>query len=452
MGDELPAPQIAYQATPKQLEFIHAMRSRKYRHLLYGGAAGGGKTYVLCASIMLLCRVFPGSRWAIIRADLPRLKKTILATWNRFAPRPFFEEVNKTDWYVKASNGSEVIFLPASEDVDPNFQRLKSLELNGASIEECDEVSEDYVDVLSSRLGRWKTAGPVQPPILSLYSCNPNQRWPKTRFYDPWRNGTLRADHFYLPAKITDNPHVSAEYLDQLRKLPEKQRSVFFEGNWEHADEPDQLIKAEWVEAAFARAPTLSGREDSLGVDVARYGDDDTVQVRTKAWHLVELEAFHGIDTVMTSDIAEKLIVLHNVKSHMVRVDTVGLGAGVADTLRRRRHNVTEFIAGAKPIEGTHKFLKFKNLRSQAWWNIRELIKDGPLSFSKDLKPEHRAKLVADLTAPKYFLDSDKVIEVESKDSIKSRLGRSTDFGDAVMMAYAHMAPQAAYWNAINTR
>lgn len=435
---------VRFQPSPKQDEFIAAALSGRYRHLLYGGAAGGGKTYVLCALIMFLCRAYPGSRWAIIRADLPRLKKTVIPTWTRLAPRPFFDDIHKTDWTVRAENGSEVIFFPASESEDPEFNRAKGLEINGAGFEECNEVSADFVDVMSSRMGRWPVPGKVQPPILSLYSCNPNQRWPKDRFYGPYMRGTLPPGLFYLPAKITDNPYVTPEYLEQLRALPEALRSVFFDGNWDNADEPDQLIKSEWVEAAFAREPRTQGRGAGLGVDVARYGDDDTTLARTEGWHLVELEDFHGIDTHKTSELAKARIIVHRIPGYHVRVDTVGLGAGVADNLRAAKIPVAEFIAGAKPMN-EHKYLHFKNLRSEAWWNVRELLapdgdpSKGLVSFTRNLKPEVRAKLTADLTAPRYSVDSDKVIEVESKDSIKARLGRSTDYADSVVQAFAKM-------------
>ncbi len=447
---------IRYRETPKQAEFVRAVLSGRYRHLLYGGAAGGGKSYVLCATIMLLCRMFPGSRWAIVRADLPRLKKTVIPTWNKIAPRPFFGEINRSDWYVRAENGSEVLFLPASEDIDPDFERIRGIELNGAGIEECDEVSKDFADVLSSRLGRWTCPGTLQPTPVQLYSCNPNQKWPKTVFYQPWSNGTLPERYFYLPATVNDNPYLSAEYLDQLRALPEKLRSVYFDGKWEYADQPDQLIRGEWVELAFTRPPNLIGRLPALGVDVARYGDDDSVVARTEAWHLAEIEAWNGYNTKRTADFVRARAVLHQIPGHMIRVDTVGLGAGVADNLRESKPPIlcTEFIAGAKQV-GMYKHWHFRNLRSEAWWNIRELLDpeaSGPKASFGALSEDARRKLTADLVAQRYTMDNDKVIELVPKDVIKKELGRSPDLGDGVMQAYAKMVGPGAYMDLINTR
>jgi hypothetical protein len=222
---------------------------------------------------------------------------------------------------------------------------------------------------------------------------------------------------------------------------------------------PDQLIKSEWVEAAFARGanPVLKGRPRALGVDVARYGDDETVLAETEGWHLVSIDSFKGIDTHRTSELAKSRIVVRDIPAYMVRVDTVGLGAGVADTLFASKLRITEFVAGAKPI-GTHKHLKFKNLRSEAWWNLRELLcpskenTEALISFSPQLSEDHRYKLMADLTAQRYSVDSDKVIEVRSKDEIKSELKRSPDVGDAVMQAFARMGGGHEFLSRITTR
>jgi hypothetical protein len=84
-------------------------------------------------------------------------------------------------------------------------------------------------------------------------------------------------------------------------------------------------------------------------------------------------------------------------------------------------------------------FFRFRNLRSQMWWEFREKFRLGMFSIAGeiDLPP----KLIADLTAPKYVIDADKMITVESKDDIKLRIGRSTDHGDAVVMADFDLPP-----------
>ncbi len=65
------------------------------------------------------------------------------------------------------------------------------------------------------------------------------------------------------------------------------------------------------------------------------------------------------------------------------------------------------------------------------WWEFRERLRLGIFSLPSELDP----KLLADLTAPRYEIRSDKTIFVESKADIKERIGRSTDFGDALVYA-----------------
>lgn len=74
---------------------------------------------------------------------------------------------------------------------------------------------------------------------------------------------------------------------------------------------------------------------------------------------------------------------------------------------------------------------RYKNIRSQMWWEFREKVRSGRACLPWPLPK----RLFEDLTAPHYEITGDKVIEVESKDDIKLRIGRSTDDGDAVVMA-----------------
>ena len=427
----------------RQVEFTKAVLGGEFRQLLYGGAVAGGKSVALTGLVSLLCKVYPGSRWAIIRKDLPALRRNFIPTFNKFTPPGFFGPINQSTWSTRAANGSEVLFFPASEATDPEHNRLRGLEISGALVDEVNEVSEKFYQTLLTRIGRWSMPpGRPKPLPLIIATCNPTQEWPKRVFYVPWRDGSLKKPFYYLPARVVDNPFLDPEYIATLETLKTTAPHIYdmlVMGNWDIADEPDQLITWEWVNEALKR-PAIKNGARYLGVDPARFGDDDTALAWRIGNHLNHLEGFNGIDLDRTTAHTRKAMQDGPINAHNVRVDTVGVGAGVAAMLYADHFKITEFIAGAKPPDitrGKDQFFLFKNMRTAAWWHVRTLLKDGLMSIEPNIK--HRAKLIEDLITPKYKIDGEKVITVESKDKIKLRIGRSTDYGDAVIQAYAPM-------------
>jgi len=132
-----------------------------------------------------------------------------------------------------------------------------------------------------------------------------------------------------------------------------------------------------------------------------------------------------------------------------IAIDTVGLGGGVADELHDDDVIIREFKAGAGPVEdkiSSSTFFNFSNIRSQAWWWLRTLLKDGWVAFDIDEDSEESHRLRQDLTSPRYRVKGDRELQVEPKQGSKNRggvkswglrerLGRSTDEGDAVVQA-----------------
>jgi hypothetical protein len=114
-------------------------------------------------------------------------------------------------------------------------------------------------------------------------------------------------------------------------------------------------------------------------------------------------------------------------------IDIIGMGAGVFHRLRELKHNVEAFTANeASSNTDRSGELGFINKRSAGWWNLRELLNpdyDPILSLPDD------DTLIGDLTAPHYKVLSNSKIQVEPKSEIKARIHRSTDAGDAVVMA-----------------
>ena len=447
---------IEHRLHPVQDQFIRATMSRHYRNLFFGGAMGGGKSVALVLCMVLLCKIFPGSRWALVRKDLPRLRRNLIPTFERFVPKKFFYPINKSTWTARAVNGSEILFLAASEKDDPECDRVRGLEINGYGADECNEVSEKFFDILNTRCGRWPCK--PMPPILHLYTCNPTQSWPKRKFHDPWSRGIHLDKQFYLPSKVTDNPSLTTEYLEALKSLPPHLYRMLVEGDWAVSDDPDQLIPGLAIEEALNRDPrtdlVLPAR---LGVDPARFGDDSTALVRTVNYHIADVILRQKLDTQETAALVHRVAREHKILDPNVRVDDVGVGGGVLDALKAFRVDdaegktkpaplrATAFIGGAAAIVDKSKakserFVRFRNLRTQAFWHLRALFVDGYVSVDESIGAAVRLKLQGDLAALRYTIDGDRVLAVEAKEQIKKRLGRSPDVGDGTSMAWAEMS------------
>lgn len=202
---------------------------------------GGGKSYVCLATIILLCRIYPKSRWCVIRESIPTLKLTTLVTWNKVVPKKFVHKVNQQDHTVIFKNGSEVIFMAEDYKNDKDFDRFKGLEVNGFLLEQIEELNEGLLDVCTIRAGRHKIEGvdkkglPLkQPKPLIMANMNPTLAWPKKKIYDPWSKGLLPKDWLYVPAKITDNPALAedVDYMSRLTNLDDLTRRRMIEGDW----------------------------------------------------------------------------------------------------------------------------------------------------------------------------------------------------------------------------
>jgi hypothetical protein len=452
-----------FKETDKQSTFAKAVFSGTYRFLLYGGAIRGGKTYLIVVVFIILCKVFPRSRWAIVRKDLPSLRRNVVPVIEKIRPRGFLGPLHRGEWTYTASNGSQIMLFPESIKDDPDLDRWKGLEVNGFGGEEANELHEKSFFKMQERAGSWVVPpdpdnpdAPVrQPPILILLTCNPAKGWIKQLFYDRWKLGLLKAPYFYLPAKVTDNPYLDPEYVAGLKHLPPAEYERFVEGNWDATEDPNQLIKTEWV--INARNVEHVRGQNRLGVDVARYGDDPTVFAYANGNALIKCEQFQGISTTKVGRKAMRIAMSAEfpVNADEVRIDVVGLGAGAVDHCHDHDFWVTQVESGNAPLDYVQapmwapdfelddgSLFSFKNRRSQMWWIFREMLRHGLISFPEDTP----AKLIEDLLAIHYEIVKDKQIMVESKDKIKKRIGRSTDYGDAVVYAFTEAILRHEEW------
>jgi hypothetical protein len=246
----------------------------------------------------------------------------------------------------------------------------------------------------------------------------------------------------FIPGTLSDNPYlVNTNYQSQLDALPEPIRSAVRDGNFmmSRSDAANQVIPTEWVIAAQGRwkKDNKRGKKMSaMGYDPAGGGRDSAELAMRYDFHYDEIITIKGEDT-KDGSMSVALIFRYRRDNAVIVVDHGGGYAG--QTALRLRDNETDYVA----YNGNHMGvgrdasgkLKFVNHRAEVWWKFREALDpDQPGGSQIELPPS--PELRADLTSPTYTVEKNG-IQIESKDSIRKKLGRSPGKGDSVVMSWA---------------
>lgn len=255
----------------------------------------------------------------------------------------------------------------------------------------------------------------------------------------------------FIPANLKDNPYRdTAEYRARLQSLPEPLRSQLLYGKFDAGaeDDPWQAIPTAWVQAAMARwteQKPVGVPMCSIGVDVAQGGSDNTVLARRYDSWFAKLEVVPGDKTPGGTDVAA-LVMKHRHDGATVVVDVGGGWGGDAHghLMKNQIDSIAYMGVKASTKRTVDRQLTFRNVRTEAYWRLREALNPDQLGGSAIALPDDR-KLLADLTAPRYEVKNNG-IEIEPKVKLVKRLGRSPDRGDAVVMAWYAGARMSSDW------
>jgi phage terminase large subunit len=179
--------------SPTQSLALRLLHDPQVVELLFGGGAGGAKSFLVCIWMVLECRNYPGIHIGLGREELKRLKQTTVVTLlNKVHPLFGIQKdeytYNAQDGLITYKNGSQIILLDMMfHPSDPLYDTFGSLELTHVVVEEVGEVQEKGVDVLNTRKNRYlnKEYGIVGKTVLT---CNPTQNFIKDRFYKIYKS------------------------------------------------------------------------------------------------------------------------------------------------------------------------------------------------------------------------------------------------------------------------
>lgn len=428
----------------------------------YGGAAGGGKT-----DLMLGKAVNKHSVSYILRREATQMQ----GIYNRMTDiMGGTDGFNKSDKIWRFPDGRLIRFGST-----PNLGDEMNYQGQARDFLGLDETANFLQQQVIFLMGWVRTTDPNQP-TQSVLTFNPpttaEGRW-LVQYFAPWLDdshpnpalpgekrwfiniGGEEREHpddemfmegkeliipqsrSFVPSRISDNPFlVRTNYMSTLQALPEPLRSQMLYGDFKAgmSDDPWQVIPTKWVQEAQSRWQKREPKPEltSLGVDVARGGADQTVIAKcTPDLWFDELVEYPGSETPDGPTTAS-LIIAANRAHGVIQIELNGVGASPYDFLVQARQEVyaVDVSRGSVATDKSGR-LTFKNMRTQLWWQFRELL--DPANNHYVALPPGREILV-ELTAPKWSLKGHEIY-VESREEIVKRIGRSPDRATAIIIA-----------------
>jgi hypothetical protein len=434
--------------------------------LLYGGAAGGGKSALLVG-----CAAINHKRALILRRQSNELDGLIAE---------LHEMIGRDGWRSEGSGGTHtsgdrVIRLGGCREPE-DWRAYAGRARDYIGLDEAAEFLEDQVASLIGWLrstdpnqrcrvilasnpprgaeGQWivEWFAPWLDPVFPDIAQPGELRWyirvaSKTRWVEKPGEYSVEGDTYtarsrtFIPALLDDNAFLArTSYRATLQNLREPLRSQLLKGDFLAGREDDawQVIPSSWITAARQRwtaRPPEGVAMTSVGVDIAQGGSDNTVLApRHGAW-FAPLRVHEGIDTKDGPSVAA-LVFSAMRDGCAVAVDLGGgWGGSTYDHLKQHDIPVEGVVpSAASTLKTRDGQLGFANKRAELWWKFAEAL-DPQTGAYIALPPD--PALAADLATPRWKLTA-RGIQVELKEDIRKRLGRSPDRGDAVVMGWGY--------------
>lgn len=447
------------QANEKQRAALTVWLDDTTDDLVYGGAAGGGKSFLAGIALTMTALQYPGARLFLGRKELKTLMLTSYVTLTQKV-FPIFDLKQDRDWKLDGkynaihfTNGSLINLLDlAYSPADPLYDRFGSHEYTRGWIEEASEVDFKAYDVLKSRVGRHNDLNGVKIKSKLGLSLNPSQEWPYRLFYSPWKkagkpvaldkplvsfaamvDGVLIERTFvFIQALYKDNPFTAGEYMKNLATIVDpvlKQRLM--DGNWEYASAQDTLFDAQTIADLYV-ARIKEENEYFMTVDIARTSDK-IVRTIWKGWDAVRINHKTNVPITETVDDVRTDADMYGIPRENILYDGDGVGLTFGDLLP----GTLAFHGGAAPfgrVGETNVRENYENLKSQCAYHLSQKARERKVRVS-EVDIEVRELLSQELSQIKRRdAEKDGKLKITKKEDMKAALGRSPDFADTFIM------------------
>ena len=418
------------ELTIKQTIALDYLQDNKTTELIFGGGAGGGKSILGAYWVLKMCLKYPFTRWVIGRNSLKTLKETTLNSfWNvcklqnvKNGQHFKYNEVRGIATFI---NGSEIMFKDlAYYPSDPNFDELGSLEITGAFVDECNQITEKAWLVLKSRIRHKLDENGLVPKILG--TCNPSKNWVYVEYYTPYKHNELQPHRKFVQSLIDDNNKISKHYRDNLLTLDKTSKERLLFGNWEYDDDVSVLCEYDSICDVFTNEHVKPTGVKRVSADLAMQGRDKFIAAYWDGLVCkIAIDQPKSTGKSIEADL-KKLIEKNGVSRSNTIVDSDGLGAYLESYLE----GIKEFHGGAAAI---HK-LEFANLKAECAYKLAEFINDGKLKII--CTPEQRKSIIEELSVLKSeSVDKDETKKrIIKKEVMKELIGHSPDYLDVLIM------------------
>lgn len=437
----------------KQAEALNILTDSETVELLFGGAAGGAKSWTGATWLTFSCLLYSGINCFVGREALIDLRESTMMTFSKvFKAYGITKEdviYNGQDHYYQFSNGSTIRLLSLEyKPSDPLYERYGSKEFTMGWIEEAGQVHHNAYDVLKTRLGRCNND--KYNLLRKLFiTANPKKNWLYTEFYKPSLNNSLKLYQRFLPCLVSENPFIEKDYIQALESTTNetnKQRLLF--GNWDYESNPNALIDSDAIMKLIAGTDKfIDTKKRYITADIAMQGSDLFVVYVWDDWTMLDISYMEKSDSSVIEHYLDFKMNLFNVPMSNLAYDSDGLG----NFLRGKFKEAIPFNNGAAPIitpeiqkeideaarKGIKKQIPYANLKTQCSFILAEKFKNGVISRLHTAKIDKKAEesIIQELGAiQSWKIDDEKRLFVMPKEEVKKEIGRSPDFADAFIM------------------